>query len=104
MNKNKLNQCKLFFKEWSGANAAFTMFTHVDSNIFIIQLSGLVKDQLADVGFRKCKYISGSVIWGKINFIIDDSGPILIVSDKQSGFYVKCEDIYIGKNLIDILT
>lgn len=104
MKNDKLIKFRSFFQEWNNANIALTMLTHIDGNMILVKLSGLIEGQRIDVGFRRCKYFSGSVKYKKINITVEYNNSVFTVTDKSAGFFVKCEDIYIGKELIYILT
>jgi len=102
--EKKLKKHIELFKKWRGANATFRIFTHVDNNILLVKLSGLVKGKRLSVGFRKCKNFSGPVEFEKINFIIHDHDTFLTISDEISGFFVTCEDIYVGDDVDMMVT
>jgi len=80
------------------------LHSQLDGNMLLIKLSGLIKGQRIDVGFRRCKYFSGFVKCKKVNITIEYNESIFTVVDESSSFCVICEDIYIGKELTDILT
>jgi len=105
MNIEKIKKYKSILREWDGANASFTMFSRGGINMFFVNLNDPIKKKFISIGFTKCTFIAGPVKFKNvnINFECSEDCSEITVTDKNSDFFVKCENIYIGVDLNEVI-
>jgi len=105
MSEKKIENNNKKLREWDGGKASFAMYTNESTNMLMINISGAVKGEGVSVGFTKCTFLAGPVKWKNIEINLESKkdGSGIIATDKNAGFCVKCEDVFIGVDLDEVL-